>query len=201
MPPPVVLVHGFLATPILMTPLRRRMERYRTVVTPLLSPLAVQDVRVLADQLDLCIDRARTMYKSERVDIVGVSQGGIIALWWAHHMEGWSRLHKLVMVGAPVRGTWAAFAGLPWLGAVSAGIWQLLPSSPFVRHELLLPLPEDAKVTTYSVQGDPVCPPKRCALPGATNLALRGPPGPWKHQWLIFSRAVAEGVRQTLEGA
>jgi pimeloyl-ACP methyl ester carboxylesterase len=199
MPIPVVLVHGFLAAPLLMTPLRRRMARHRIVVTPELSVLAVQDVRQLASQLDLCIDRARTMYKSDRVDVVGVSQGGIIALWWAHHMEGWSRLHKLVLVGAPVRGTWAAFVGLPLLGAVSSGIWQLLPSSPFVRHELLKPLPEGALVTTYSVQGDLVCPPKRCALPGATNLALRGPPGPWKHQWLGFSRSVAEGVRQTLE--
>ena len=125
MSPPVVLVHGFLASPLLMTPLRARLEGGRPVVTPELSPLAIQDVRTLARQLDLAVDRGRMQHDVEQIDLVGVSQGGIIALWWAHHMGGWERLRRLVLVGAPVRGTWAAFAALPLLGAVSSGVWQL----------------------------------------------------------------------------
>src|SRR5690349_3979696 len=196
---PVVLVHGFLASPLLMTPMRRRLQRSRPVVTPELSLLAVQDVRQLASQLDLCVDRALVEHSAERVDVVGVSQGGIIALWWAHHLDGFARMRRLVMVGAPVRGSWAAFFGLPLLGPVSAGIWQLLPSSAFVRQEVCRPLPEGAEVLTLSAEGDLICPPKRCSLPDATNHVLSGPPGPWKHQWMPLSRRVVAAVVGALD--
>lgn len=199
MSPPVVLVHGFLATPLLMTPLRWRLEQGRRVITPDLSLLAIQDVKRLALQLDLAVDRARLACDVDRVDVVGVSQGGVIALWWAHHLGGFQRMRRLVLVGAPVRGTWAAFAGLPLLGAVSAGIWQLLPSSPFMRQEILCPLPKGASVTTVTVRGDLVCPPKRCLLPSVDNRMLEGPPGPFKHQWLAFSKRMSETVCEILD--
>lgn len=196
---PVVLVHGFLAGPLLMTPMRLRLERTRPVLTPELSPLAIQDVRQLAGQLDLAVDQARFRLRADRVDVVGVSQGGIIALWWAHHLDGFARVRRMVLVGAPVRGSWAALLGLPLLGHVSSGIWQLLPSSAFTREEICLTLPEAARVTTISATGDLVCPPRRCALPGATNLVLEGPPGPWKHQWMPLSRRVVAAVEGALD--
>ena len=201
MPPavPVMLVHGFLAGPTLMTPMRLRLSRTRPVVTPDLSLLAIQDVRQLGGQLDLAVDRARISLRTDRVDVVGVSQGGIIALWWAHHLDGFARMRRLVLVGAPVRGSWAALLGLPLLGHVSGGIWQLLPNSAFTRNEICLTLPEGAQVTTISAAGDLVCPPRRCALPGATNLVLEGPPGPWKHQWMPLSRRVVSAVVEALD--
>lgn len=197
--PPVVLVHGFLATPTLMSPMRWRLERGgRRVVTPELSPLCIQDVRKLARQLDATVEKARRELGQDRVDVVGVSQGGILSLWWAHHVGGWSKVRRLVLVGSPVQGTWAAAAGLPLLGAVSRGIWQMLPSSPFLP-ELDVPLPEGADLTTLSIRGDPVCPAERCAVRGAENLVFEGPPGPLKHQYLIFSRPVYRHLEEVLD--
>ncbi len=113
-----------------MWPLRRRLEASGLRVrSPRLSPLVIGDVRTLAHQLDAAVDQLLHETHIPRVDVVGASQGGILALWWAHHIGGWSRLRRLVLLGAPVQGTWAATAGLPVLGAISRGIWQMLPGA------------------------------------------------------------------------
>lgn len=197
--PPVVLVHGFLSTPAMMFPLRRRLEREGLRVHAAdLSLLAIQDVRRLARQLDATVERVRAVEGATRVDVVGVSQGGIIALWWAQHLDGWRRTHRLITLGAPFRGTWAAALGVPLLGAWSRGVWQLVPGSPLVGELVAEPLPPGADVLTLSLEGDPVCPPSRCALEGARNVVFQGPGGPLKHQWLIFSQPVARELLSAL---
>ena len=49
---------------------------------------------------------------------------------------------RLIMMGTPVRGTWAALAGVMTLGLWSTSSWQLLPRSrDFLRDgSRLLPL-------------------------------------------------------------
>ena len=193
-----MLVHGFLATPPLMTPLRRHLVRAgHDVHHPALSPFAIQDVRQLASELDLSVDRVRWRLGVDRVDLVGVSQGGIIGLWWAHHLDGWSRVRRFVGVGAPFRGTWAAVVGLGPLGWWSPGIWQLVPGSSFLE-DLGRPLPDGAAVTTIALDGDPVCPEDRCSLDGARHRVLPGSAGPLTHQWLALSPTVADAVVEAL---
>lgn len=174
-----------------MWPLRRRLEAADLEVhSPSLSPLVIQDVRTLAHQLDASVDRLLRQTRAPRIDLVGASQGGILALWWAQHLAGWPRLRRLVLLGAPVHGTWAAVAGLPTLGAFSRGIWQMLPGTSLIQ-ELSAPLPPGSEVYTLSLQGDPVCPPERCRLEGANNRTFSGGMGPLTHQWLMLSRPVA----------
>lgn len=197
--PPVVLVHGFLATRGLMWPMRRRLERGgRAVATVPLSPLVIGDVRALARQLDAGVDRIRDQYGVGSVDVVGVSQGGVLALWWGHHLGGFARTRRLLLVGAPVRGTWAAAAGVPVLGAVSRGIWQLIPGSPLLT-ELERPLPEGAAVHTLALRGDPVSPEARCRLPDAPHEVFEAGWGPLTHQALVFSRPLADRARALLD--
>ncbi len=188
--PPVMLVHGFLATPTVMCPLRRRIEAAkRRVVSPELSPLVVQDVRGLAQELDASVERLRRETRAERVDVVGASQGGILGLWWAHHLGGWRRVRRLVLVGAPVQGTWAAVAAIPTVGLVARGAWQMLPGSSLLK-ELEVGLPADAEVVTIAMRGDPMAPAARCHLPGADNRVIPRGLGVLSHQWMMFSPAV-----------
>jgi pimeloyl-ACP methyl ester carboxylesterase len=191
---PVVLVHGFLATPSLMAAMRWRLTRAgHTVYGAELGPLAIQDVRSLAAQLDATVERVRLETGADRVSLVGVSQGGVIAVWWAHHLDGWRRAASVITVGAPLSGSWLAAAGLPLLGWWSQGIWQLLPGAPFQR-DLVRPLPPSARLTTIALAGDRVAPPIRCAYPGADNLVFPSRTGPLQHQWLTFSGAVGRAV-------
>lgn len=195
----MVLVHGFLATRGLMWPLQRRLARTgRSVFTVPLSPLVIGDVRRLARELDQGVDALRGELAADVVDVVGVSQGGVLALWWAHHLAGFPRLRRLVLVGAPVRGTWAAAAGLPVLGAVSRGIWQLVPGSPLLG-ELDRPLPAGAQVHTLALEGDPVSPEARCRVNGAAHETFAAGWGPLTHQALVFSRPLADRALALLE--
>ena len=198
--PPVILVHGFLATRTLMWPMHRRLSASgRSVFTVPLSPLVIQDVRRLAAELDAGVARVCEQHGVDRVDVVGVSQGGVLALWWAHHLGGFARTRRLVLVGAPVQGTWAAAWGLPLLGLVSKGIWQLLPGAPLLR-ELERPLPEGAVVHTVALASDPVSPEARCRVAGAPHDVFPAALGPLTHQWLVFSRPVARRISELLDG-
>ena len=196
--PPVMLVHGFLASPGVMFPIRRRLERVGIEVqSPDLSPLVFQDVRRLAQQLDRSVEALCQRTGAPRVDVVGASQGGILGLWWAQHLGGWSRVRRLVLLGSPVRGTWAAVAALPTFGLVGRGPWQMLPGSGLLR-ELQVGLPADAEVITVSMRGDPVAPPARCHLPGADNRVIGPGLGLFTHQWMMMSPALGRELVSTV---
>ena len=73
-----------------------------------------------------------------RIDIVGHSMGGLIGLYYIKRLGGHQRVRRLVMMGSPVRGTWAALLGVATIGLFSSSSWQLLPGSGglirFARH-------------------------------------------------------------------
>jgi triacylglycerol lipase len=193
---PVLLVHGLLATPALLRPLGRHLAPRATFEVPL-PFLVLSDVRTMARQLEARVERVRQQTGAERVDVVGTSQGGVLALWWALHRGGFGRVRKLVLVASPVRGTPGALLGVPLFGLVSRGIWQLVPGSPLLT-ELTRPLPAGADVTTVSLTGDPLCPPHRCRVDGARNDVLAARWTPLTHQWAVLSPAVGRRVAEAL---
>jgi pimeloyl-ACP methyl ester carboxylesterase len=200
--PPVVLVHGFLSSPQMLWPFRWRLERYGfRVFQPRLSLLCIQDVRKLAEQLREGIEEVCEQQGVDEVDLVGVSQGGIIGLYYLHHLGGANRVRRLVAAGAPLRGTYAALGALPLLGLFSAGLRQLVPGSQLLQ-EISGPVPLEWGVSSVSVRGDFVSPPSRCAIEGAVeNQVIAGPIGPFKHQWMALSSAVVvQVVRMLSEG-
>lgn len=197
--PPVILTHGFLSTRSMLLPFRKYLQKqgFRIYQTRL-SPFCIQDVRLLAKQLGDTVEHVRRKEGVDRVDIVGVSQGGVIGLYYLKELGGVDTVRRLVAVGTPLQGTWAAVAGLPLLGAFSKGIWQVLPNNSFVSA-LTSEVPEDLDITTISIAGDPICPPARCRLEGArANIVLHHPPGPFKHQLMGVSRTVAREVARAL---
>jgi len=197
--PPVVIVHGFLATKSLLWFFKRSLQKrgFRVHQTDL-SFLCIQDVKKLAQQLERTLEEVCIKEGCEQVDVVGVSQGGVIGLYLMRELEGSKRLRRLVAVGSPFHGTWAALPALPVLGLVSKGIWQILPKSRFSRS-LTSGLPEDSNVMTIAVAGDPICPERSCRLDGAMeNYVLKVRLGPLKHQLMAFHPRVLDTVKEAL---
>lgn len=195
---PVLLVHGYLATPQLMRPLRRRLRAlgHDTYLAPELSPLVIGDVRAHAAELDRAVDRVRAQTGVDRIDVVGASQGGIIALWWAHAENGWDRVNRLVGLGTPYRGSGLARAAAPVLGLASAGVRQLVPESPFL--EALTAIPLERPVFTVSMRGDPVVPPESAELPGMRPIVVDRSFGPMTHQLMMLDPRCARAVHEAL---
>ena len=153
---------------------------------------------MLARQLRTTVERVRARTGQDKVDLVGVSQGGVIGLYYIHKLGGHAAIRHFVTVGSPVKGTWASVAGLPLVGGISKGIWQLIPGSTLSR-ELSAPLPDGPRVTTLAIAGDPVSPPARCVIDGADNRIIRTGLGPMKHQMVILSPKVLGMIRDVLK--
>jgi len=200
MPHPLLLVHGFLSTRSAMHPLARHFRRAgRTVDRARLSPLCIQDVRALAVQVGRSVEALQQATGAEQVDLVGVSQGGLAALYYVRRLGGAERVRRMVALGTPFAGTWFAAVGVPLLGAVSAGVWQSLPGSDLVKELAAAGPALGEDVVSIARQGDTVAPPERCRLEGARNIVLPGRRTPWAHQTMGVSRAVALAALDALD--
>ena len=84
---PLVLVHGFLSTRGSMWPLssqlRRRGHRVYRARRP---PLCIQDVRRLAVEVQASVADVQARTGAQQVDLVGVSQGGLAALYYVRRL-------------------------------------------------------------------------------------------------------------------
>ena len=196
--PPVVIVHGFLSSHHMMRPLKWALERRgRQVFLTPLSLLCIQDVTRLAGQLQARIEEVRRETGSDEVDLVGISQGGVIGLWYLNNLYRGHGVRKFLAAGAPLQGTWAALVGMPLLGAVSKGLRQLIPTGEFIET-LVSKLPQGVKVYTLAISGDPVVPEARSRLDGADNRRIDVWNTPIKHQFLILSPSVLREVGDIL---
>lgn len=198
---PVVLVHGFMASPLLLRPMKRQLEKLGFVVYLVqLSPLSIQDVRHLARQLHDNIERVCWVEDVAEVDVVGVSLGGLTALYYQHFVAERRRIRRFVALGSPFAGTDFAKTWLPVMGKISPGIWQVLPDSDLVRELAEAGIPEGVSATSISMLGDMVSPPESCRLEGAHNITLKGIPSPVTHQVLVASPVALQGILAALRG-
>jgi pimeloyl-ACP methyl ester carboxylesterase len=199
---PVVLVHGFLSTREMLGLLGARLwSKGFDVHFTALSPLCVQDVRKLARELDATVLKVLRRTGAPRCHLVGISQGGLIGVYYVKMLDGREKVGRLVSVGTPFAGTWAPAAGMvavPWLGVVSRGVWQTMPLSSLLRELAGIPLPDGIEATSIAIQGDLIAPPARCRLEGARNVVLEGAPPLIGHQWMGFSPAVADAIGEAL---
>lgn len=106
---PILLVHGMVGNGSIFTVLRRALRRhgFGPVHTVNYSPFT-RDVREAARLLGRQVETlcARTGY--ERVHVIAHSLGGLVARYYVQLLGGDARVHTLVTLGAPHRGTYAA---------------------------------------------------------------------------------------------
>ncbi|MFT3695350.1 MAG: alpha/beta fold hydrolase [Kofleriaceae bacterium] len=192
--PPVLLIHGFLGTRGSMYMLERRLvEDGFVVVSFNIGTLNVRDIRRSAFMIHRKIERILAQTPSQKIDIIGHSMGGLIGLYYIKKLGGHARVRKLVMMGTPANGTWAALAGVVTLGLWSTSSWQLLPRSRFLDELHQGPLPPGVEVTTIAAARDWVVPLKTTRLTGANALTV-----PLGHSSLVVSEEVYRRVVNTL---
>jgi pimeloyl-ACP methyl ester carboxylesterase len=193
--PPVLLVHGLFAPRATMLPFqwalkRAGLEAY-TVRLPILNMAAVEgSSRLVAARVDEILDRSG----HERLDIVGMSLGGLIGLHYLMELGGAARVRRMITLGTPVAGTWSALAAL---GSPAAR--QCLPGSDFLERLDAKGLPETVEVIAVYGSFDPVAPKARCIIPGVRNIEIKTLPQPLAHQSLIASPAAVKTLIGLLE--
>ena len=192
--PPVLMIHGFLGTRGSMYMLERRLVDDGFVVVSFnLGTLNVRDIRRSAFLIHRKIERILAQTPSQRIDIIGHSMGGLIGLYYVKKLGGHARVRKLLMMGTPIRGTWAALAGVVTLGLWSTSSWQLLPRSRFLDELAQGAMPPGVEVHTIAAARDWVIPLATTRLAGAKATTV-----PMGHSSLVVSEEVYRRILNAL---
>lgn len=132
---PILLVHGIIDNHAIFTVLKRRLRRkgFGTVVTINYSPVT-NDIRQAAEVLAAEVEAIVALTGYERLHVVGHSLGGLIARYYVQRLGGDERVHTLVTLGTPHRGSLHAYLLPVRIGR------QLRPGSDLMT-ELDLPAP------------------------------------------------------------
>ncbi len=165
----VVFVHGFFCNRGLWTPWMRRLQgRGHAFMALNLEPLfgSIDDY---APQIEAAVQQI-TRATGLPPLLVCHSMGGLAARAWLRHMKAEARVHHVVTIGTPHRGTWLARFGH---GHNSRQMRLLSDWQAQLNHQL--PVDRHALFTCwYSNCDNIVFPASTATLPGANNRLVRG---------------------------
>src|SRR6185312_7766845 len=106
---PILLVHGIIDNHAIFTGMDRALRRrgFQTLATYDYG-LFTQTIPRAAQRLGEAIEQLSAATGYERIHVIGHSLGGLIARYFVQRLGGDSRVHTLVTLGTPHRGTLAA---------------------------------------------------------------------------------------------
>lgn len=170
--PPVLLLHGYLATRGSLHLLERRLsERGHLVFTYRIGPLHIGGIRESAGLIARKVEALVTQTPVKKVNIVGHSMGGLVGLYYVKCLGGRDRVNKLLMIGSPLGGTWSALLTLVTAPLGRATV-ELLPSSPVLRELRERPMPASVDVVTIAGARDFFAPVESSHLEGARQITV-----------------------------
>lgn len=157
--PPIVLAHGFLGTRGTMVPLTQRFQSDgRVVFSYHHGTFQLRSLRASAQEL---VNHIHAMHRElgvDKVDLVGFSMGGLVALHAIKFLQAHQLVRRVALLGTPTSGTWVGLAGVATAGVLSPSVWQVLPGSTFLRDLRDAPLPPGVRVRQISGSEDALCP-------------------------------------------
>lgn len=172
---PVLLIHGFMGTRGAMLPMERRLKHLGFPVFSIhLGALNLYDIRKSAKKIAEAVIHLTKQHKLPKIDVIGHSMGGLIGLYYLKHLEGHKFIRKLICIGTPFGGTWAAIAGVALFGAVSKSSWQLMKNSDFLRELHEGELPVGPRYYSLIAKNDELVHPAGCTLEGGRNYLISG---------------------------
>lgn len=206
---PVIIVAGTFSPAFANEPLaaRLRADGYRTYIFEL-PGLGTGDINASAAALNRFADGVRSQTGASKVDLVGHSQGGLVARAYVKYHGGAAEVDSLVSLGTPHYGTYVAnlvnFLGFgSCVGVVACQ--QMTTGSAFLNG---LNAGDDTignvRYTNIYTNYDELVRPVTNATmnDGATNVRVQT--RCWArvvgHLGLIIDGTVYSGVRQALQG-
>lgn len=206
---PVVIVAGTFSPAFANEPLaaRLRADGYPVRIFEL-PTLGTQDIRLTAQALGRFVDGVRSSTGAAKVDLVGHSQGGLVARSYVKSYGGSAKVDSLITLGTPNRGTYVAnlvnFLGFGNCATVVA-CQQMTIGSSFLND---LNAGDDTigsvRYTTIRTTFDELVRPVDNAtlFDGATNVHVQNPcfARVVGHVGLILDGTVYSGIRTALAG-
>lgn len=122
-PDPVIIVNGTGGPAFYYEPLRARLQNagHRAYVFEL-TALGTVDIAVSAQNLARYADSVRAQTGAAKVDLLGHSQGGLVARHYVKYLGGAATVDSLLMFGAPNHGTAVANLARLFTGGTCVGV-------------------------------------------------------------------------------
>ena len=208
-PDPVIIVAGTFSPAFANEPLaaRLRADGYQVSIFEL-PTLGTQDINATARALNTFADGVRARTGAARVDLVGHSQGGLVARSYVKYYGGAGEVDSLVTLGTPNRGTYVAnlvnFLGFGNCLTVTACEQMSIGSSYLQALNAGDDTIGSVRYTTIrTIQDELVRPVDNATLyDGAVNVKVQS--RCWArvvgHLGLIVDGTVYSGIRQALQG-
>lgn len=192
---PVIYVPGFGAPSLHSKYFRSRLEIEGFKVFEADLPyLQTGDARDSAAELALQVQKARSYFDSDKVNLIGHSLGGIISRYYLQKLGGWRYVEKVVYLGTPHKGTyWGVFVPMTKAGR------QLVPGSELLEEMNSDPSRcKNIKCLSIVSNFDEVVVPKDSrVLECAYNKAVSWPIGHWG---LVFSNRAVGWIVDFFDG-
>jgi triacylglycerol lipase len=187
----VVLVHGFLCNRGLWNPW---MQRLRAAGVPYVA-LNLEPVSASLDAYPPCIEEAVRRVESatgRAPVIVAHSMGGLAVRAWLSRCDAVERVHRVVTIGTPHRGTWLGRYAFTRNGIEMRldSPWQRQLAALELHRQRLDPRGATRFTCFYSHCDNVVFPASTATLPGADNRHVAGS----AHVHLPFEPAVFDEV-------
>ena len=193
--PPVLLIHGYLATRGSLHLFEQQLaDRGHIVISyPLGFPVNLRDIRDSAGLIARKVESVIGQTGVARIDVVAHSMGGLVGLYYLKRLGGRHRVRRLILMGTPTQGTWSALLGLVTAPFGRASL-QLLPGSPFLRELEEIPLPPGVEVISIGAIRDWLAPLSTTVLNGVRHIAVAT-----GHSGLLVDAEVARIVADLLD--
>jgi triacylglycerol esterase/lipase EstA (alpha/beta hydrolase family) len=190
---PVLLVHGILGQRHLYWNLfASRLKRDGFRVHEAQLPYSMLgDIRIAARRLAEKVEATCKGDKTEKVDIVCHSAGGLVARYYVKFLEGHKRIGHLILLGTPHKGTYFSYV-LPLLRIAN----QAKPGSNLIREIDEADAPDVPTTNFWSPVDGIVFPAENAKLAGPKvhNVQVD-----WMHHWgFLVSGEVYKKVHDAL---
>ncbi|CAN5528272.1 MAG: alpha/beta fold hydrolase [Actinomycetota bacterium] len=207
---PVIVVAGTFSPAFANEPLAQRLrsDGYRVYIFEL-PTLGTQDINASARSLNTYADSVRSQTGAAKVDLVGHSQGGLVARSYVKSFGGVGEVDSLITLGTPNRGTYVAnlvsFLGFGNCLAVTACRQMAIGSDYLAALNAGDDTIGAVRYTTFRTAQDELVRPVDNAtlFDGAVNVRIQDQC--WArlvgHVGLILDGTVYSGIRQALGGS
>jgi len=196
---PILIIQGFMAPTLTNLILKKRFQHAGFIAEDVpIEGLNSGDIRETARVVEMSVNAMRTRAGTGKVDLIGISMGGLIGLHYLRKLGGDKYVRRFVGIGAPFKGThMARFMHAATMGR-APGAEQMIPESSFLRELHEAEFKHEAEIYSVHASADAFVTESSATLAGAKLIKSEHGFWPAGHYTPLFLQKDFELIRDIL---
>jgi len=168
---PTIILPGFFTAfwPSSVSLIKDMKKEGYTIAAPKASLLSLFGIHAQAVSLSNLVNETLKKYNTKKCNIIGISKGGIVALYYLHELGGTEKVNIFITISTPFRGAWIALLTIFFPGGR-----EILPTSSVIKKLLRKPKPPGVKIYTLSADKDKIADADTNHYKNVRNKTFRG---------------------------